>query len=61
MIVQTRAREVGVAATDLVESKSVQLMYAYVASATFWLLIGTAVGLLIAQKLNWPEVLDTSV
>ncbi len=36
-------------------------MYAYVASATFWLLIGTAVGLLIAQKLNWPEVLDTSV
>jgi cytochrome c oxidase cbb3-type subunit 1 len=31
--------------------------YEYILSATLWLLVGTATGLLIALKLNWPDML----
>lgn len=36
---------------------SVQVVYAYVLSATAWPLVGTLYGLLAAIKLFWPDVL----
>lgn len=36
---------------------TIRVVYAYLASATFWLLIGTAYGLLAAIKLYWPDFL----
>jgi len=35
----------------------VRVTYAYLLSATFWLLVGTAFGLIAALKLNWPDFL----
>lgn len=39
------------------DSITVRVVYLYLASATFWLLIGTAYGLLAAIKLYWPDSL----
>ncbi|MFH0344826.1 MAG: cbb3-type cytochrome c oxidase subunit I [Chromatiales bacterium] len=36
---------------------SIRVVYAYLISATFWLLVGTLYGLLAAVKLFWPDVL----
>jgi len=41
----------------IVDPATVRVAFAYLACATFWLLVGTAAGLLDAIKLNWPDVL----
>lgn len=38
-----------------VDPSTARLAYSYLLAATFWLLVGTAVGLLAALKLNWPD------
>lgn len=40
------------------EPETKQLVFSYIVSATVWLLIGTAYGLLAAVKLYWPEALE---
>ncbi|WP_179136896.1 cbb3-type cytochrome c oxidase subunit I [Candidatus Entotheonella palauensis] len=47
-------------ASSAVSSEMVRLTYLYLLSATFWLLIGTAFGLIAALKLNWPDILAVS-
>ena len=47
-------------ASTAVGSDMVRLTYLYLLSATFWLLIGTAFGLIAALKLNWPDILAVS-
>ena len=37
------------------ETESIRVIYAYFLCATFWLLIGTAYGLVAALKLYWPD------
>jgi len=39
------------------DPKTIGVVYAYVAAATFWLLIGTGYGLLASIKLHWPDFL----
>jgi cytochrome c oxidase cbb3-type subunit 1 len=41
----------------IVDPATVRVAFAYLACATFRLLVGTAAGLLDAIKLNWPDVL----
>src|SRR5467141_3115844 len=41
----------------IADPATVRVAFEYVACATFWLLVGTAAGLLDALKLNWPDVL----
>ncbi|MFQ5696371.1 MAG: cbb3-type cytochrome c oxidase subunit I, partial [Terriglobia bacterium] len=36
----------------------IRLLYAYLGWATFWLLLGTGVGLLAAAKFNYPDLLS---
>ena len=43
------------------ESETKRLIYSYIVSATLWLLVGTAYGLLAAIKLYWPEALEYSI
>ena len=43
-------------ASSAVSASTVQITYLYLVSATFWLLVGTAFGLVAAFKLNWPDV-----
>jgi len=43
------------------EPETKRLIYAYMVSATVWLLVGTAYGLLAAVKLYWPEALEYSI
>src|SRR5262245_16189177 len=52
-------REIGtpVGPSPAADPAAVRLVYEYVASATVWLLVGTAAGLLASLKLNWPDVL----
>jgi len=38
-----------------------QLIFSYLISASIWLLVGTAYGLLAAVKLYWPEVLEYQI
>ncbi|MGH8509268.1 MAG: cbb3-type cytochrome c oxidase subunit I [Gammaproteobacteria bacterium] len=42
------------------DAVSIRVVYAYLISATFWLLVGTLYGLLAAVKLFWPDVLVTA-
>lgn len=44
----------------LYDLATTHVCYAYLLSATVWLLIGTAFGLLGAMKLNWPDLLPVS-
>ncbi len=44
-------------ASSTVSPITVRLTYAYLLSATLWLLVGTAFGLIAALKLNWPDML----
>ena len=44
-------------ASSAVSSVTVRVVYLYLASATLWLLVGTAFGLIAALKLNWADVL----
>ncbi len=44
-------------ASSAVSSEMVRLTCLYLLSATLWLLIGTAFGLIAALKLNWPDAL----
>jgi cytochrome c oxidase cbb3-type subunit 1 len=39
------------------DPKTIGVVYAYVAAATFWLLVGTGYGLLASIKLHWPDFL----
>ncbi|MGH8614845.1 MAG: cbb3-type cytochrome c oxidase subunit I [Gammaproteobacteria bacterium] len=39
------------------DAVSIRVVYTYLISATFWLLVGTLYGLLAAVKLFWPDVL----
>lgn len=41
------------------EIATIRLIYAFIVSATAWLLVGTLYGLLAALKLYWPEVMET--
>src|SRR5215472_8486913 len=38
-----------------VEKQLVQVVFAYIACAAVWLLIGTAIGLYVALKFVWPD------
>lgn len=42
------------------EPETIRLVYAFLVSAAFWLMLGTAYGLLAAAKLFWPEFLEFS-
>src|ERR1700730_12541360 len=41
----------------IADPATVRVAFEYLACATFWMLVGTAAGLLDALKLNWPDVL----
>ena len=43
------------------EMATKNLLYRFLLSASFWLIIGTAYGLLAAVKLYWPEALEFSI
>ena len=43
------------------EPETKRLVFHYMVSATVWLLVGTAYGLLAAVKLYWPEALEFSI
>lgn len=43
------------------EPATKKLVYSFLVSASFWLIIGTAYGLLAAVKLYWPEVLEYEI
>ena len=43
------------------ESETKYLVFHYIVSATIWLLVGTAYGLLAAVKLYWPEALEFEI
>jgi cytochrome c oxidase cbb3-type subunit 1 len=55
--VQKRGFDVPLGPSPVADPESVQIAYEYVASATVWLLVGTAIGLLASLKLNWPDLL----
>ena len=42
------------------EAETIHLIFAFIVSATVWLLIGTLYGLLAAVKLYWPDVFEVS-
>jgi cytochrome c oxidase cbb3-type subunit 1 len=42
-------------APTAVDDVTVKVTFEYLAHGTFWLLVGTFVGLLAAHKLNWPD------
>ncbi len=56
-MVRSRIRDPDLTASPAADPVTVRLCYAYLASATLWLLVGTATGLLAALKLNSPDVL----
>lgn len=43
--------------TRPVDTATLRVAFAYLASGTLWLLVGSAAGLLAALKLNWPDAL----
>jgi cytochrome c oxidase cbb3-type subunit 1 len=47
-------------ASSAVSPATVRLTYLYLLSATVWLLMGTAFGLIAALKLNWPDFMAVS-
>lgn len=59
-MVLRRLADPALRASSAVSSGMVRLTYIYLLSATFWLLVGTAFGLIAALKLNWPDVLAVS-
>ncbi|MCG8590696.1 MAG: cbb3-type cytochrome c oxidase subunit I [Proteobacteria bacterium] len=59
-MVRPRTRTPDLAPSPSADPASVRIAYAYLASATLWLLVGTAAGLLAALKLNWPDLLPYS-
>src|SRR5215475_10929147 len=56
-MVQKRGFDAPVGPSPAADPAAVRLAYAYVASATVWLLVGTAAGLLASLKLNSPDLL----
>ena len=56
-MVQKRGFDAPVGPSPAADPAAVRLAYAYVASATVWLLVGTAAGLVASLKLNWPDLL----
>src|SRR5215813_543198 len=56
-MVQRRAAGASAGPSSSADPAAVRIAYAYVASATFWLLVGTGVGLLASLKLNSPDLL----
>ena len=56
-MVRSRTRDPSLQASPAADRETVRVAYAYLASATLWLLVGTATGLLAALKLNWPDAL----
>ena len=59
-MVRSRIRDPSLQASTAADPAAVRVAFEFILSATFWLLIGTAAGLLIALKLNWPDFLDVS-
>ena len=43
------------------EPETKRLVFSYMVSASVWLLVGTAYGLLAAVKLYWPEALEMPI
>src|SRR5262245_6311879 len=56
-MVQKRGFDAPVGPSPVADPEAVRIAYEYVASATVWLLVGTAAGLLASLKLNWPDLL----
>jgi cytochrome c oxidase cbb3-type subunit 1 len=56
-MVRARTRSPYLEASQAADPATVRIFYEYLCSATFWLLVGTALGLLAALKLNWPDFL----
>src|SRR5262245_62713149 len=56
-MVQKRGFDAPVGPSPAADPAAVRLLYAYVASATVWLLVGTAGGLIASIKLNSPDAL----
>ena len=59
-MVRSRTRDPSLRPSSAADPAAVRVAYEYVASATLWLLVGTATGLLTAWKLNWPDSLAVS-
>jgi cytochrome c oxidase cbb3-type subunit 1 len=56
-MVQRRTQDVTLRPSPTADPFVVRVAFEYLACATFWLLVGTTVGLLDALKLNWPDFL----
>ncbi len=59
-MVRTRIRDPELRASPAADPATLRIVYAYLFSATLWLLVGTAAGLLASLKLNWPDFLAIS-
>jgi len=53
---QRRAQDPTLRPSPIADPATVRVAFEYLACATFWLLVGTAAGLLDALKLNWPDI-----
>src|SRR5262245_12446157 len=56
-LIGMQLRNPGLPATTSVDPATVRVTFEYVACATVWLLVGTAIGLIASIKLHWPEFL----
>lgn len=56
-MVQRRVQDPTLRPSAIADPATVRVAFEYLACSTFWLLVGTAAGLLDALKLNWPDVL----
>ncbi len=59
-MVRSRSRDPDLQPSAVADPAAVRIAYEFFLGATFWLLVGTAAGLLIALKLNWPDFLAVS-
>lgn len=57
---RSRTRDPSLRPSTAADPASVRVAYEFFLGATFWLLVGTGVGLLAALKLNWPDLLPLS-
>ncbi len=57
---RSRSRDPSLRASTSADRETVQVAYEFLISATFWLLVGTATGLLAALQLVWPDAVTSS-
>ena len=55
MSVRAKRRDPSLRPSGATDTETVRITYAYLVSATLWLIVGTAAGLVVALKLNWPD------